>query len=357
MNRAETTSAWDISETQRLVDHAAVRLLRSSNAALTLTFLHRAFKEHHTISVPNLTYVRAWRIFWLKRAVILREHIVRMHRSTWQVGVGPSSCCLRSSTVTKWRTVFELTTAAERAMQWLEDLHSRPFISAESRFELIFQQLEEIALFSTPDAERRIAALRAQQTALQAQIESVRASNTAEAYTAVQLPERFANVLDLARGLAGDFRQLEENFKEVARALAEAQAQPGATKGRIVGQLLDTHAALKDSSQGQSFYAFWNLLSSPERQQRWRELTPANVSHYRAAQALIVSVSAAKEEGLTPLVDADIEAQTVANGFQSARWLQGTTATLSAIRKEVAAGLSSTLRDAQFHHRNEAALF
>jgi hypothetical protein len=40
-----------------------------------------------------------------------------------------------------------------------------------------------------------------------------------------------------------------------------------------VGQLLDTHAALKDSSQGQSFYAFWNLLSSPERQQRWRELT------------------------------------------------------------------------------------
>jgi len=115
--------------------------------------------------------------------------------------------------------------------------------------------------------------LRAQQAALQAQIESVRASNTAEAYTAVQLTERFANVLDLARGLAGDFRQLEENFKEVARALAEAQAQPGATKGGIVGQLLDTHAALKDSSQGQSFYAFWNLLSSPERQQRWRELT------------------------------------------------------------------------------------
>src|SRR5207247_8803808 len=87
-----------------------------------------------------------------------------------------------------------------------------------------------------------------------------------------QLTERFANALELARGLAGDFRQLEENFKEVARALAEEQAKPGTTKGRIVGQLLDTHAALKDSSQGQSFYAFWNLLSSPERQQKWREL-------------------------------------------------------------------------------------
>ncbi len=59
----------------------------------------------------------------------------------------------------------------------------------------------------------------------------------------------------------------------MARALAEEQTKPGTTKGRIVGQLLDTHAALKGkSSQGQSFYAFWNLLSSPERQERWREL-------------------------------------------------------------------------------------
>jgi len=168
--------------------------------------------------------------------------------------------------------VFELTTAAERALQWLDDLQARPFVAAESRLELIFRQLEEIVLFSTSDADQRVAALRAQQAALQAQIDLVESTRTAEAYTAVQLTERFANALDLARGLAGDFRQLEENFKEVARALAEAQARPGATKGRIVGQLLDTHAALKGSSQGQSFYAFWNLLSSPERQKQWREL-------------------------------------------------------------------------------------
>ena len=124
--------------------------------------------------------------------------------------------------------VFELTTAAERAMQWLEDLQARPFIGAESRLELIIRQLEEILLFSTPDAERRVAALKAQQSVLQAQIDAIEATNTAEAYTAVQLTERFANALDLARGLTGDFRQLEENFKEVARALAEAQTKPDA---------------------------------------------------------------------------------------------------------------------------------
>jgi hypothetical protein len=58
MEARETTAAWDLSETQRLIDHPAVRLLRSQNGALTLTFLHRAFKEHHTISVPE-SHLRA----------------------------------------------------------------------------------------------------------------------------------------------------------------------------------------------------------------------------------------------------------------------------------------------------------
>lgn len=267
-------SAWDLSETQRLIDHPAVRLLRSNNAALTLTFLHRAFKEHHAIAVPE-SHLRARLENFLDEARLHRPGAYTQTASEYLA----SWCGTEQLLLKKFysdeaeEAVFELTTAAERAMQWLEDLHSRPFIGAESRLELIFRQLEELVLFSTSDAERRIAALRTRQAALQAQIESVENANTASAYTPVQLTERFANALDLARGLAADFRQLEENFKEVARSLADAQARPGTTKGRIVGQLLDTHAALKDSSQGQSFYAFWNLLSSPERQQRWKELT------------------------------------------------------------------------------------
>ncbi|HEY4087494.1 MAG TPA: DUF3375 domain-containing protein [Bryobacteraceae bacterium] len=269
----DTVAAWDIAETQRLIDHPAVRLLRSPNGAFTLTFLHRAFKEHQAISVPE-SHLRARLENFLDEA---REQ--RPGAYTQTAADYLSAWCGNEHVLLKKfysdeadEPVFELTTPAERAIRWLEDLQTRPFVGAESRLELIFQQLEEIALFSTPDVERRISALRAQKDALQAQIDLIEATNSAQAYSAVQLTERFANALDLARGLTGDFRQLEENFKEVARALAEAQMQPGATKGRIVGQLLDTHSALKESAQGQSFYAFWNLLSSPERQRTWRDL-------------------------------------------------------------------------------------
>src|SRR5688572_7017494 len=254
-------AAWDLSETQRLTEHPAVRLLRSPNCALTLTFLHRAFKEHHAIAVPE-SHLRARLENFLDEARSHRPGAFQQPAAEYLASwCGGEQLLLKKLFGDEAdEPVFELTTAAERAMQRLEDLQARPFVGAESRLELIFRQLEEIVLFSTPDAERRVAALRAQQAALQVQIESIEATNTAQAYTAVQLTERFANALDLARGLTGDFRQLEENFKEVARALAEAQTKPGSTKGRIVGQLLDTHAALKESSQGQSFYAFWGLL-------------------------------------------------------------------------------------------------
>jgi hypothetical protein len=274
MSAMSAVAPWDLSETQRLIDNPAVRLLRSPNCPLTLTFLHRAFKEHHAISVPE-SHMRARLENFLEEARMQQPgsylQTAADYLAAW---CGDEQLLLKklySDQVEE--PVFELTSGAERVMQWIEDLQAKPFVSAESRLELILRNLEEIVLFSTSDVEKRLSALKEQQAAIQAQIDAMESSNTAEAYTPVQLTERFANALDLARGLTGDFRQLEENFKEVARSLAESHAQPGANKGRIVGQLLDTHAAIKDSTQGQSFYAFWNLLSSPQRQQRWRELT------------------------------------------------------------------------------------
>ena len=45
MSAMSAVAPWDLSETQRLIDNPAVRLLKSPNCPLTLTFLHRAFKQ------------------------------------------------------------------------------------------------------------------------------------------------------------------------------------------------------------------------------------------------------------------------------------------------------------------------
>src|ERR1700689_716081 len=117
MKGLETIAAWDIAETQRLIDHPAVRLLRSPNGALTLTFLHRAFKEHQTISVPE-SQLQARLENFLDEARAQRpgsySQTAPDYLSAWG---GNEHLLLKNfSTDDADEPVFELTAPAERAM-------------------------------------------------------------------------------------------------------------------------------------------------------------------------------------------------------------------------------------------------
>src|SRR5258708_19669815 len=171
-------TVWDLAETQRLIEHPAARLLRSPNAALTLTFLHRALKEHHAISVPE-SHLRARLENFLEEARSIAPGSYTQTASDYlAIWCGEEQLLLKklySDQVDE--PVFELTSGAERAMQWIEDLQVKPFVSAESRLELIFRHLEAIVLFSTPDIEKLIPPLRHHQPHLHVQIDAINSTN------------------------------------------------------------------------------------------------------------------------------------------------------------------------------------
>ena len=171
--------------------------------------------------------------------------------------------------------LYELTSGSEKALLWLESLRESRFVGTESRLESIFAELETILEQASSDPDERIRKLDEKAAAIRAEIDRIRATGQVTAFTPVQINERYARVLATARELQGDFRQVEENFKRIAREIAERHAQPGFTKGAIVGHMLDSHDALRSSEQGQSFFAFWELLLSPERQSRFQEAVAA----------------------------------------------------------------------------------
>src|SRR5262249_19744896 len=102
------------------------------------------------------------------------------------------------------------------------------------------------------------------------EIDRIRVAGVAPTYTPVQVNERFAQMLTTTRELLSDFRRVEDNFKRIAQEIAEQYAKPGVTKGAVVGHMLDADEALRHSEQGQSFYAFWNLLLSEQRRQQFQ---------------------------------------------------------------------------------------
>src|SRR5581483_4607996 len=141
----------------------------------------------------------------------------------------------------------------------------------ESRLQSIFDGLEEILKFASGDADERIARLTEEAGQILAEIDRIRATGEVKTFTPVEINERFALVLKTARELLGDFRLVEENFKRIARNIAEQHALPGITKGAIVGGMLTAHEALRQSDQGQSFFAFWELLVAEDRRRQFEQ--------------------------------------------------------------------------------------
>jgi hypothetical protein len=249
-----------------------LQLLRAQNAPMLLGFLYQTFKIEHKVAIPEGQLQAA--------LTSLLDELREKDPLAYPKSAAEylSDWCDESHGFLRHyygndanEPLFELTTGSEKALLWLESLQEAHFVGTESRLESIFTGLDEILKYATADPDERIRRLENEADKIRAEINRIRATGAVTTFSPVQINERYAQVLRTARELLSDFRQVEENFKRVAREIAERQAQPGITKGAIVGHLLDSHDALRESEQGQSFFAFWNLLLSADRQQQFQE--------------------------------------------------------------------------------------
>lgn len=255
---------WDL-------EHAAsVRLLKADHAAFIVSFLHQQFKRAQRVSVPLSELIEQLEGYLEslnerepgRYGRTAQEYITQwadqQHRFIRIVADGPS---------------VELTSDAERAIGWLEDLHPQSFIGTESRFHLIVQLIRDIVQKSIEDPTQRLAQLEQQRAELDQQIETIRRTGKVDQrYSAIQVRERFFEASSLARQLLRDFRLVEERFRGIARNVQQAQLQPGARKGSLIEYVLDADDELKSSDQGRSFYTFWEFLMAPSQADALQDL-------------------------------------------------------------------------------------
>jgi hypothetical protein len=263
-----------------LENSTALKLLRSHNAALVLSFLHQQFKSNQHISIAQIeleTKLGDFIEYLQNDDVENYPQSAKKYLSDW--------CDDRLLTKTFEsgdEPVFKLTPDTEKAIAWIEDLQQRDeFIGTESRFLQIFSLLKEIQNRSTTDVETRIAQLEQERDDVQEQIDRIRETGETDLYSQTQLQERFILADKLARQLIADFRDIEQNFRNLTRKVQKAQLAQDSRKGNVLVQVLDADAELKESDQGRSFYAFWNFLVSENKRQ---ELKSAIQNVYELAE-------------------------------------------------------------------------
>ena len=87
-----------------------------------------------------------------------------------------------------------------------------------------------------------------------------------------QVRDRFLQMAATARSLLGDFREMEQNFRDLDRSVRDRIATWDGSKGSLLQDVFGASDAIRDSDQGRSFQAFWDFLMSPTRQEELTSL-------------------------------------------------------------------------------------
>lgn len=257
--------------------HPAWRLLAADSAPLIIGFLHRAF------IAPN-----ARAIGEADLAAALDDYLFAIHDAAGEIIFPKASLDYLvdwSADERPWlrryyppdtdEPHFDLMPATEKAVQWATSLEYRAqFVGAESRLRTVFDLLRELVHGAETDPERRIAELKRQRAAIDAEIERVGRGDI-ELMDATRQRERFLEATGTARALLADFRQVEQNFRDLDRAVRERIATWEGGRGALIGDILGEHDAIADSDQGRSFRAFWDFIMSPASQDELTELLSA----------------------------------------------------------------------------------
>ena len=168
---------------------------------------------------------------------------------------------------------YELSSYASKTIDWLNSLKKEEYVGTESKFKSIFGLLKELVEFSNDDVETRIRLLEEKRDELDRQLAQLRSGEDVKVFEAFEIVPRFKQLNQSAKELLSDFKEVEDNFKEITRSIYQKHAEGNLSKSDILAFTFDALDELKDSQQGKSFYAFWAFLLNPGLQDEWEKLT------------------------------------------------------------------------------------
>ena len=222
----------------------AWRLLRADHAPLVVSFLHRTFiaPNIRTLPQPEIAIRLDDALFHLRRELGDRAfpRSAQAYLDDW---ASDDHAWLRKYYPPEGDDPhFDITPATEKAIVWLESLTRRQFVGTQSRLVTVFELLRQLIESTETDASDRIAELERRRGAIDAEIARIQGGELPIIEEA-DAKERFLHAAQMVKALLSDFRQVEQNFRDLDRGVRE----PIATWDREKGALLDAIFGERDA--------------------------------------------------------------------------------------------------------------
>jgi hypothetical protein len=254
-------------------NHPAWRLLRSDHAALVASFLHRVFVVPNARVIPqgDLAELLEDQLFELRERLGADAFpkTALAYLNDWSAN--DKGWLRKFYPADSDEPHFDLTPATEKAIQWLGGLGERTFVGTESRLLILFELLKQIVEGSETDPAARVDELQKRREIIDAEIAAI-LSGHLPMLDDTAVKDRFQQFVQVARELLMDFREVEQNFRNLDRRVREQIALWEGAKGALLEEIMGARDAIVDTDQGRSFRAFWAFLMSQRRQEELTRL-------------------------------------------------------------------------------------
>lgn len=258
-----------------------IKLLKSRNAEFILSFLTDVFSEQTTIESERLHRLLENRLD-AEIDFIYKEEDNESNDFTPKFETNEDKAkrwiqdwanrgFLTNYQDESGEIMYEISSYTSKLTDWLESLKKEDYIGTESKFKSIFYQLQELVEFTNEDREKRLEMLRQKKMEIEHQIQRLEIGEDIKVFQEYEIEPRFKSLNKLAKELLSDFKEVDNNFKEIIRQIYQRQID-NSQKKEVLSYFFDAYGELKNSSQGKSFYAFWEFLLSKDLQQKWEEL-------------------------------------------------------------------------------------
>lgn len=257
---------------QLLKSNTTVKLITADNAPLIISFLFKAFKQSQDNGISGVIIERGITTLLTDYLYVVNsEETLYPKQPKDYLTDWTNAGYLRKYPGNGDDFLFELTPATENGFKWIDSLEKPEFVGTDSRLKNLFEKLKELSTKTKKDYESRFKELTEDKNRIEQEIANLQQGKI-DVLDDRQIKERYLFIEETAKFLLADFRQVEENFRNLDRNFRKKIITTSQSKGKVLEELFQQQDFLLETDQGKSFTAFWEFLLSQSRQDEFEQL-------------------------------------------------------------------------------------
>jgi hypothetical protein len=241
-----------------------IKLLNSDNFAMMVAFFYFVFVTNKYLSINHSTILNYLEDFLYDLNQSYENLYPKNPKDYLDDFVNDKNSYLKKYYGDDGEAMYELTPYTQKVFEIVESLDKKEFVGSRTKFNIIFELLEELEFETNLSDEDRIKSLIKQKEELDKKIANIKAKKDLR-FDNSRIKEHFMLLVEQSRKLKYDFSQIEYNFKELNQKAMEQIANSYDSKDSVLGSIFDVEDTIRQSDQGKSFFAFWQLLTDSSK--------------------------------------------------------------------------------------------